>query len=129
MHAALKCAVQAIMYLYAKEQQSGFYTSKKRFFMKRLGIISAKRDAKLAKHPAAPARTNTKAAAALAQAKACSIQGSTCACKTRTHCCPCTAHELCTALTLGSSASCSTLPSSVREWKCAARSAQPGKKL
>ena len=45
--------VQAIMYLYAKEQQEGYYTSKKRFFMKRLGMIGGKKDAR---RPAVPAR-------------------------------------------------------------------------
>ena len=63
--------MQLAQYLYAKEQQEGYYTAKKRYFMKRLGMIDPKKEARIAKgapdklgrRPSALARAKAKAAA------------------------------------------------------------------
>lgn len=61
--------VQLIQYLYAKEQQSGYYTSKKRYVLKRLGLIDPRYEAWLAKLPPEE-RALPKRASALKRAKA-----------------------------------------------------------
>ena len=61
--------MQLIQYLYAKEQQSGYYTSKKRYVLKRMGLIDPRYEAWLAKLPPEE-RDLPKRASTLKRAKA-----------------------------------------------------------